>query len=277
MPRAAVVGSPVGHSLSPVLHEAAYAVCGLSDWSYVRREVTAADLAEVVASLDASWRGLSLTMPLKEVAFDVAETVTDIARQAGAINTLVRRDDGGWDATNTDVQGILEAVRQVDHGGEATVLGSGATARSAILAMAGLRVERVVLAARNAEAVGALAELAATLGMKATSVSLGRWIDRPSRLVISTLPPSAGPAAAGVIDESRAGSLAGLTLLDVVYADWPTPLARAVTAAHGEVVSGLDMLVHQAAAQFELFTGVGAPVDAMFAAGRAALGSETRS
>lgn len=267
--RAAVFGSPVAHSLSPVLHTSAYAVCGLSQWTYERREVTVAEFAGVVASLDDSWRGLSLTMPLKEVAFTVADTVTDVARRAGAINTLVRRAEGGWDATNTDVAGIACALRPYAQdalhrrGGTVTaqVIGSGATARSAVLALADLGVSAVQVAARHPGRAGEVAALAHSVGLAAGVVGLEAWIEQPADLIVSTLPP---PASAPLAEAVRPGSaLAGTVLLDVVYANWPTPLATAFAAASGEVVSGLEMLVHQGAAQFELFTGVRAPVAAM--------------
>lgn len=281
MNHAAVLGSPVGHSLSPVLHQAAYTALGLADWSYGRREVTADELVEVVGSLDESWRGLSLTMPLKEAAFGVTDAISDVARRAGAINTLVRRADGGWDATNTDVQGVVGALAPLRHGlrpedsdplRAALVLGSGATARSTVLALAELGVKELQLAARNAEAAAGLAALAEDLGLSVDLVDFERWADDLPVVVVSTLPPEGGLAAANAVEAS--GDAGGAVLLDVVYADWPTPLARAFQAADGEVMSGLDLLVHQAAAQFALFTGVEAPLEAMFTAGRAALGHD---
>jgi len=268
--KAGVLGSPVSHSLSPALHTAAYAALGLSDWTYGRREVVADELAGVVSGLDESWRGLSLTMPLKEAAFEVAATVTTIARDAGAINTLVRGDDRVWHGHNTDVVGIVRAVEDVGHDGRATILGSGATSRSAALALAELGVRDVAVAARNAEASAEVVALLGRHGVDAVHVPLGSWADEPHRLVISTLPPAASAAAGHVMDESGS-TFEEMTLLDVVYADWPTPLARTARGAGADVISGLDMLVYQAAAQIELFTGRPGPVDAMFAAGRAAL------
>ena len=108
--RAAVLGSPISHSLSPVLHRAGYTAAGLSGWEYGAHDVDAAGLAAFVAGLGPQWRGLSLTMPLKQAAAEVASTVSDVARRAAAVNTLVRRDDGGWDATNTDVLGLVRAL-----------------------------------------------------------------------------------------------------------------------------------------------------------------------
>lgn len=273
MNRAGVLGSPVAHSLSPTLHAAGYAALGLTDWTYAAAQVDAAGLADHVAGLDASWRGLSLTMPLKEVAFQVAASVSPVAAEAAAINTLVRRTDLGWDADNTDVVGLTRALDGVDHGGSVLVLGAGATARSALLALRSLGVPAVRVAARRPDAVAALAAWAGDLpggAVEVTGRPLERWADDVGRLVVSTLPAAPSAAVAGSLD-GAGSALAGVTLLDVVYADWPTPLARAATAYGMQVISGVEMLVHQAAEQFRLFTGRPAPVAAMAAAGRAEL------
>lgn len=263
--RAAVLGSPVAHSLSPALHQAAYAALGLEDWTYDRFEVDEGGLAPFVEGLDESWRGLSLTMPLKVAAFAVADEVSGLAREAGAINTLVRTESG-WAGDNTDVHGIVAALRDAGVGtpGSATIIGSGATARSALLALRELGAGSVRVAARNAAAVADLVALAPV-----EHVPLADWAKGESAVVVSTVP---GPGAAAATDALGGSDLTGLTLLDVVYADWPTPLARAAAGAGATVVSGLEMLVHQAAEQFRIFTGVDAPLAAMQDAGRAALG-----
>jgi len=266
--RAAVLGSPVAHSLSPVLHSAGYRSLRLTSWSYAAHELRADQLVPWVSGLDATWRGLSLTMPLKEVAFSVATTVTETARVTGAVNTLVRRRDGGWDAHNTDVRGVEAALAEVHHDGTATLLGGGATARSAVLALGSLGVERIRLAVRG-EVRPETLRLAVHAGVAVEVVPLASWgSSYPGGLVVSTLPPAAGAAAAGALGTQRRRG----TLMDVVYADWPTPLATAAAAAGLHVVSGLDMLVYQAAEQFRLFTGEQPPVQAMYAAGRQALG-----
>lgn len=252
--RAAVLGSPVSHSLSPLLHNAGYAALGLRGWRYTYAEVTEPELVGFVDLLDESWRGLSVTMPLKEVAFEVATTVTQVARRTAAINTLVRRGDGGWDGDNTDVGGIVESLRHVEHRGDAVVIGAGATARSAVVALADLGVRRVAVAARRSDPARALTVLAAGLGMAARAVPLQDWVENPPPLVVSTVPVAAS-AALVASAQAAGGHLDDITLFDVVYADWPSPLAAAVSAAGGETISGLEMLIHQAARQFELFTG----------------------
>jgi shikimate dehydrogenase len=271
--RAAVLGSPISHSLSPVLHRAGYAAAGLRGWEYEAHEVDAAGLAPFVARLGPQWRGLSLTMPLKEVAAEVATTVDDVARRAGAVNTLVRRDDGGWDATNTDVAGVVAALRPhlEDDPTRALVLGAGATARSAVLALAELGVTTLTVRARDTGRAADLLAWALDVGAgirNGSVAALGPWVTTRDDVVVSTLPGSAGEDAAATVPASHPG-----VLLDVVYAGWPTPLAQSATAAGMTVVSGLDLLVHQAAEQFRLFTGSDVPVEALFAAGRAALGT----
>jgi shikimate dehydrogenase len=264
---AAVLGRPVAHSLSPALHAAGYRALGLGQWRYAAHEVGEEGLAPFVAGLDETWRGLSLTMPLKEVAFDVAASATETARVTGAINTLVRRPDGGWDGHNTDVRGIESALAEVAHDGTAVVLGAGATARSAVVALAGLGVRRLTLAVR-AEPRPETLRLGVHVGVSIEVVPLAGWGELPlDGLVVSTLPPEAADTAAGSLKSRRRRG----TMMDVVYAGWPTPLAKAASAAGMDVISGLDMLVYQAAEQFRLFTGETPPVQAMYAAGRQVL------
>ena len=268
---AAVLGQPIAHSLSPVLHEAGYRARGLTQWSYAAHEVGADGLAAFVAGLDGSWRGLSLTMPLKEAAFGVADSVGETARLTRAVNTLVRRKDLGWEAHNTDIAGIVRALEGVDHGGAATIIGSGATARSAAAALAALGVEDVAVAARNPQTAAGVVEVLTTSGTTGRAVGLEHWADVPTRLVVSTVPREASYAVGELLHETGS-RFAGATLLDVIYQDWPTPLARDANRVGMHLVSGLDMLVHQAAEQFDLFTGKRAPLAEMFAAGREALG-----
>jgi len=268
--RAAVLGSPIAHSLSPVLHRAGYVAAGLEEWSYDAHEVDAAGLADFVGSLGPAWRGLSLTMPLKEAAAALATTVDDVATRAGAVNTLVRRPDGGWDATNTDVLGIVRALRAHLPGAvaRALVIGAGATARSAVLALAELGVTTLTVRARDTATAADLLAWALDHGIRNGSVAgIGPWVTTRDDVVVSTVPADAADAVAATVPAAHPG-----VLLDVVYAGWPTPVARAASAAGMTVVSGLDMLVHQAGEQFRLFTGHEAPLPAMLAAGRAALG-----
>lgn len=277
--RAAVLGSPISHSLSPVLHLAAYRALGLGDWAYDAHELQASELAGFVSALGPEWAGLSLTMPLKEAALDVADEVTDLSREVGAANTLVRRPDGGWRADNTDVHGVSTALRGAGVGriANAVVLGSGATARSVIAALAMTGRPRVTIAVR-AEARQQTLDQARRAGLEVEVLRLGQAGDLGARilatpLVVSTLPANA--LTPQVLEALLPGGLRlpGHLLLDVVYADWPSPLARTFTAAGASVVSGFEMLLHQAAEQVRLMTGLLAPVEPMRAAGLAAMGA----
>ncbi|WP_431873070.1 shikimate dehydrogenase [Nocardiopsis eucommiae] len=270
MTRAAVLGSPVAHSLSPVLHTAAYAALGLEDWSYGIVECDEAGLGPFLAGLDPEeWAGLSLTMPLKRRAMELADEVTDLATAVGGANTLVRRDRG-WSALNTDVEGIATALTEagVPTPASTVVLGAGATAASALAALRELGATGpVTVLARDTARTGEVTEAAERLGRPVRVAPLAE-IDRhlDTDLVVSTLPSGAADEYAKRIADSRAD------LFDVIYAPWPTPAATAVAARGGRVVGGFPMLLHQAVAQVRLMTGVDdVPVDAMRAAGEAEL------
>lgn len=265
--RAGVVGSPIGHSLSPLLHRAAYTALGLTGWSYHATDVPAGQLARHVDSLGPEWSGLSVTMPGKEEALELADGVGEDALLTGAANTLVRRQDGWW-AENTDVHGLTAALADAGlrGGGRAVLLGGGATARSALVALEALGVTTVdvrvrdVLRAQTAELLDRLG-LAWTVGRLADGVvALDRSV---VDVVVSTLPASADPPSMGP------AAAPPPVVLDVVYAPWPSPFAQAVaTAGEGRipVVRGTGMLLHQAVRQVELMTGQNGPVEAMRAA-----------
>ncbi len=266
--RAGVLGSPITHSLSPTLHRAGYTAAGLTDWTYTAHEVDEGGLAPFVAGLDETWCGLSLTMPLKVAAFDLAETVTETARRARAINTLVRTPTG-WTGENTDVHGITAALANAGRPEvtSATIIGSGATARSALLGLVGIGATRITVAARTPEKADALSGVAE---VDLRVVPLAEWATIGDPVIVSTLP--GGAASTDAACHASDTDLSRAVLLDVVYADWPTPMARAAAVRGAGIVSGVEMLIHQAARQFELFTGLPAPVTRMQAAGRAALG-----
>lgn len=260
--RAAVLGKPIAHSLSPVLHNAGYAAAGLGGWSYTAIECGEAELPDLVAGLDAQWAGLSLTMPLKEAALTVAGEVTPVAAAIGAANTLVRTSTGaaaGWRADNTDAPGMVDALRAAGIGTAARVaiLGAGGTARAAIAAAAELGATDVRVYARRPEAFDELTPAATALG---APVSYETWADAigcaAADLVISTVPK-------GVADSLRPAWRRATVLFDAVYHPWPTPMAARAAEAGCAIVSGLDLLLYQAARQFRMFTGVEAPIDAM--------------
>lgn len=262
--KAAVLGSPIVHSLSPALHRAGYAALGL-DWTYDRFELTAEQLPAFLAGLDDDWRGLSLTMPLKAACLEVAAEVTPLAARAGAGNTLVRTERG-WLADNTDIPGLVAALRPAWKGWTtAAVLGAGATARSSVLALEALGVTGVTIYARRPQQADDLICWAASAapGLKLTASDLGAWTAGVEPVIISTLP-------AGAIDGDGLAPRQGL-LFDAVYAGWPTALAQAAAASGLEVIGGIELLLAQAALQFALFTGQTPPELAMRAAAAAAL------
>ena len=275
MTRAAVLGSPVAHSLSPVLHSAAYGAMGLEDWSYGRFECEEEGLAPFLRELDAGWAGLSLTMPLKRRAMELADEVTDLTVAVGGANTLVRGGTG-WTAHNTDVAGIATALTEagISAPRSAAVLGAGATAASALAALRELgAVAPVTVLARNTARAGDVAAAAERMGhplVVAPLAEADQYLDVD--LVVSTLPSGAADGLAGRLAASRAD------LFDVIYAPWPTRVAEAVAARGGRVVGGFPMLLHQAVAQVRLMTGAGdIPVGAMRAAGEAELARRSAS
>ncbi|MEV4659987.1 shikimate dehydrogenase [Micromonospora sp. NPDC049301] len=269
--RAAVVGKPIAHSLSPVIHTAGYTAAGLVGWSYTRIECAAAELPDLVAGLGPEWAGLSVTMPGKEAALAVAAEASPVAVAVGAANTLVRRPDGSWYADNTDVGGMVQVLTGagVTAGAAMTVLGAGGTARAALAAAARLACSSVTVVARRAEAVDDLRPVAGALGV---ALSAGAWADAPRHLaaevVVSTVPKGVADPLAGAVTWSP-----GAVFFDALYDPWPTPLAASAVAAGLRVVSGLDLLLAQAVGQFEQFTGVAAPVEAMRAALRRVTGA----
>lgn len=266
--RCGVLGDPIAHSLSPVLHRAGYAATGL-DWGYEAHRVPAGGLAAFVGSLDGSWAGLSVTMPLKLEAHARADRLTPLAELSGVVNTLVLGDEVVGD--NTDLPGAVAAVRERTPAEltTAVVLGGGATATSVGLALAELGVRHLRVAVRSPErAAGTVETVRAHPAAPAVEVVLldelaaGRGDSAVPDLVASTVP-------VGVQSPALVERLASAPcVFDVLYDPWPTPLAA---AAQGVVVSGLDLLVHQAALQFSLFTGRPAPLAAMREAGERAL------
>lgn len=258
--RAAVLGKPIVHSLSPALHRAAYASLGL-DWTYDAIEVDAAGLAGFLAGLDDSWAGLSLTMPLKEEAARLLADVDATARALRSVNTVLP-GTAGWRGTNTDVYGMTRALTLAGLGdapASAVILGAGATARSAIAALAALGVPRVTVCARRAEAASDVAYLARELGLTASIAGLApdAGLVRAS-VVVSTLPGSAAEPWADVARHAPG------VLLDASYHPWPTALAA--SWGSGSVASGRDMLLWQAVEQVRLMTGREPSAEAMAAA-----------
>jgi shikimate dehydrogenase len=252
--RLAVWGDPIEHSRSPQLHAAAYRVLGF-DWSYELRRVSAAEFPGALGGLDGSWRGLSLTMPLKTTAFEAARTRGRRARLTGAVNTLLLGPDGPH-GFNTDVGGLVAALGDegISSAAAARIVGAGATATSALVALSELGVREVQVVARRPEAAAHLVDLGASMGIAVSASPFEALDAHDVEVTISTVPGDA------VIAHSTADALAahGGLLLDVVYGHWPTVLASAWGRAGGRATSGLGMLLHQALLQVRIFAG-GAP------------------
>ena len=264
--RAAVLGRPVSHSLSPLLHRAAYAALGLDDWTYDALDIGAEDLPDLLAGLGEEWRGFSVTMPCKQAAVEVAQVVEPLPRLLGAANTLVRTE-AGWRAENTDVTGVGMALQLagVERVGHAAIIGAGGTAAAAAVALSSLGAQHVDVVVRNPDRAGDVRRVLETLGVSA-GVTVFEHADLEAPLVVSTVPIDAQPDVLGL--DWRPGH----TVLDVLYAPWPTPLATRVTGTGGTVVGGLEVLFWQATVQVELMTGRPAPIAAMRGALDAAVG-----
>ncbi|MFJ1842497.1 MULTISPECIES: shikimate dehydrogenase [unclassified Streptomyces] len=267
--RAAVLGSPIAHSLSPVLHRAAYAELGLNGWSYDRFEIDEEGLPAFMEGLDSTWAGLSLTMPLKRAVIPLLDSVSATASSVEAVNTVVLTADGRRVGDNTDIPGMIAALRErgVEKTESAAVLGAGATASSALAALSEICTGPVTAYVRSRERGQEMRGWGERLGV---DVRISDWAEAEQALraplVVATTPAGATDALAGAVPD-RPG-----TLFDVLYEPWPTGLATAWAAREGAVIGGLDLLVHQAVLQVEQMTGrAPAPLAAMRRAGEAAL------
>lgn len=241
--RLAVLGSPIAHSRSPELHRAAYRVLGL-DWRYERVEVDDASLADFLATLGPEWRGLSLTMPLKRRVAELVPVLDEVACSTRQGNTVLLEDGTPAKVFNTDVHGIVQAfadagVTSADHG---IVLGGGATAESAVAALRQLGAHVSVAVRSPQKVAGVFADDIGIVNLRDVEEEL-----RDADAVVSTIPNGADFALP--VPERLGG-----TLLDVAYHPWPSALAASWSRAGGEVVSGLEMLLHQAVHQIRIFT-----------------------
>ena len=273
-----MLGSPIAHSLSPVLHTAAYRVLGLA-WTYEAIDCGQDELAGVLDGLDESYVGLSLTMPLKRAVLPLLDDVSALASAVGAANTVLFDGIGPFlrrRGENTDVGGMVAAIRshavraqRPDVVGSAVILGAGGTAAAALAALRELGAVRVAVVVRSRERAAELAWAAARLEVAITILDWpGDEAVDGADLVISTVPAG---VTDGLVGRGPSPLRAGQLLFDVLYDPWPTPYATAALAAGAEVIGGLELLVHQAALQVELMTGRVAPVEAMRSAGLAAI------
>jgi shikimate dehydrogenase len=267
---AAVLGSPIAHSLSPVLHRAAYAELGLRGWTYDAVECSSAELP---ARLDDARRlegfgGYSLTMPLKLTAVPLVDELEPLARRVGAVNTVVARD-GGLAGYNTDVPGMISALHDagIDSVTAPVVLGGGGSAQAALAALAVLGASTVRVLLRNPGKADVLRTVAAEVGVVLDVQAWGRPED--TDLVVSTVPSGAADPLADLLDALAWPGAAAL--FDILYSPWPTRLASVALAAGVPVIGGLDLLAAQAVGQVELMTGHLIDVEVLREAGERAL------
>ncbi|OJX94369.1 MAG: shikimate dehydrogenase [Micrococcales bacterium 73-15] len=274
--RAAVVGDPVGHSLSPALHNAAYAALGLTGHEYEAVRVPDGELEPFLRGMGPEWLGLSVTMPHKKAALAAADVVEPLAATVGAANTLLPQPGGLLVAANTDVYGVAEAIRETRRAAgaserlsSAVVLGAGGTAAAALAALAELGATAPTVCVRSSARAADLMQAAHRMGVDVTL----RRFDHASRfvldadVVVQTAVAGAADAVAAelaqVLADSRGGLRPDQVLLDAIYDPWPTELARVWADGGGSVAPGWLMLLHQAAEQVRLMTGLVAPVEAM--------------
>ncbi len=277
--RAAVLGHPIGHSKSPLLHGAAYAHLGL-DIGYTRIDLEEPGVEEFLAARhgEQGWLGWSVTMPLKAATVPHMAVVSERVKTLGVLNTVIRQPSGALHGENTDVDGIVEALREARPsqaegaaGPSFGILGGGATAAAALAAAAELGFSEAVVYARSPERAASLQPVAEALEVAVSFRTFTQFAEELDGLgaVVSTLPPRAADGLTPALEDVQLG---GVPLLDVAYDPWPSRLAQAWEGSGGAVVSGLVMLLHQAVRQVELFTAAaGQPAAEQSPADRAAM------
>jgi len=247
--KAAVLGSPIAHSLSPLLHSIAYAELGI-EGQYTRAEVKSGELAEFLAGCDDSWTGLSLTMPLKEEALNVTKDVSDLARRIRSANTLLRRE-GEWSASSTDVSGFTHALAAhgIDTCGDVLIIGGGATARAAAAACDGM-ASRITIMNRTPSRIEALSN-----AVESSDLDFISWDDagifESVDLIISTTPEGASDGLISSFPSHPTG-----VFFDVLYKPWPTLALHTWSQRGAQIIDGLDLLIHQGIDQVSLFSGM---------------------
>jgi shikimate dehydrogenase len=265
--RAAVLGHPISHSRSPLLHGAAYRLLGF-DCTYEAIDLTPAQLPAFIAGVRQSngWAGLSVTMPLKAAMVPLVDETSDLVRSLGVLNTVVvrRQPDGTAQLSgqNTDVAGIVGALRHAGatSGGHAVILGGGGTAAAAAAALAGLRVDSLSVCLRDPQKASPILAVAQNAGLECRVAS---WADvvaelASAQVAVSTLPPFAADPIAEMLDATGM-RLDSQVLLDVTYDPWPSRIASVWAQRGGAIVPGLEMLIYQAVEQVRLFTGMELP------------------
>jgi len=247
--KAAVLGSPISHSLSPLLHTVAYTELGLES-EYTRIEVKSGELGDFLKNCGATWSGFSLTMPLKEEVLDFSDDVSPLAARIRSANTLVQNPSGIWSASTTDVSGFTHALSAHgrDASGDVLIIGGGATARAAVAACDGVAT-RISVMVRSQSKVGEISNC-----VELSDLDFLEWGDTnifaTADLIISTTPEFATDSLVKNFPSNPAG-----LFFDVLYKPWPTLALEKWSGFGGQIVDGLDLLIHQAIDQVMAFSG----------------------
>ncbi len=268
----AIAAMPARHSLSPALYTAGFAQCGLN-WEYLVREVDVDGFTRLVDEVAAlpQWAGLSVSMPHKSRLVELVQgrgTVDPIALTLHAANTLARGEDGTLHAYNTDVEGFCRALRYRGVGlvESVIIVGNGATAKSALLAVNQMGATQVIFVARDPAKAQSLAVLAKDWGMDADVAHIGQRTSNAD-ILISTIP------ATGMNGHADRYAQIASAVFDVSYDPWPTLLTQQAAECGAIVLSGLDLLVHQAVVQFSILTGCQVSPETLYDAGQRELAS----
>ena len=249
MIKAAVLGSPISHSLSPLLHTIAYTELGLES-EYTRIDVKSGELKSFLENCGPTWSGFSLTMPLKEEVLSISSNISPLAARIRSANTLIQEPSETWSASTTDVSGFTHALSAHgrDAGGNVLIIGGGATARAAVSACDGV-ASRISVMARSLSRVNEISNSAEFSDLEFVewgNTNLFEIVD----LIISTVPESVSDSLVGDFPSMPAG-----IFFDVLYNPWPTLALKTWSSLGGQVVDGLDLLIHQAIDQVAIFSG----------------------
>ncbi|MGA1134579.1 MAG: shikimate dehydrogenase [Prochlorotrichaceae cyanobacterium] len=272
-----IIGDPVKHSLSPLMHNAALGVMGL-DWVYVPFPVQQEHLAAALSGFAAiGVQGFNITIPHKQAILPLLDKVTPLAKAIGAVNTVwpfynEALSVQGWQGTNTDVQGFispLQAIPPAQTQGTALILGGGGAARAVVAGCHQLNWQSIWVVGRNLEKLQAFqrswqeTEIAAKL-------KIAPWSDLPqllpqSSLVVNTTPLGMAPqgSQSPLSEEALALLPAETIVYDLIYTPSPTQLLKLAEHRGLKTIDGVEMLVQQGAAALEIWTGQSVPVEVM--------------
>ena len=269
-----LLGQPVDHSLSPVIQNAALKEMGL-DWCYLAMPCKAEDLKMVTKALrNLNCKGLNITIPHKQQAVDICDHVSSIAKNLGAINTLIPNQEGGWNGANTDVEGFLAPLKTKHWGGKKViVIGNGGSARAVMAGLHGLKLDEITVIGRSQNNLNRFINNLSkkifksednTLSLQGLLQSNPEVIEKitQANLIINTTP--IGMSAKGYVSVENDAIPLGkdiwkhlktkTVLYDLIYTPRPTPWLKLGIENGFEIIDGLEMLIQQGAASLKLWT-----------------------